>query len=225
MFTQPPQEAEHSARPRSIATLDGIVEATRALLAERSYTGLSMRAVAARAGVSAAAIYKHFRNKRALVDHVVNTTLQDFHVELLRVASRHPPGSFDRVVALGEAYIRLALDKPEHFKVLFTPLKPRPTKLSDLPGEGGFRLLRQSMAEAMDAGRIRRGDPDLATFFLWSRVHGIVMLLMACDFGECLPLDRAEITPLKLFELSRVFLWEGFRPPAAGDAPDPGENP
>ena len=218
MFTKASQRAERSTRPRSIATLDGIVEATRTLLAEQSYTGLSMRAVAARAGVSAAAIYKHFRNKRALVDHVVNTTLQDFHVELLRVASRHPPGSFDRIVALGEAYIRLALDKPEHFRVLFTPLRPKPTKLSDLPGEGGFRLLRQSMAEAMEAGTIRTGDPDLATFFLWSRVHGIVMLLMACDFSECLPLAEKEITPLRLFELSRVFLWEGFQPPETSKA-------
>ena len=79
--------------------------------------------------------------------------------------------------------------------------------------------MRQCIAEAMDAGTIRQGDPDLATFFLWSRVHGIVSLLMALDFSEVLPLAMEEITPLRLFELSREFLWEGFKPHREPDVP------
>jgi len=197
---------------RSIATLDHIVEATRNLLAHNSYSGMSMRAVAAGAGVTPGAIYRHFPNKRALVEHVVRSTLEDFHVELLETIADYTPGSFDRVIAQGAAYIRLAIERPEHFKIIFTPLDAKPKKLADLPGEGGFRLLRRCIAEAMDAGAIRNGDPDLATFFLWSRVHGIVTLLMALDFGDSLPLAREEITPLRLFELSREFFWEGFKP-------------
>ena len=92
------------------------------------------------------------------------------------------------------------------------PVKPQPTKLKELPGEGGFRILRQCVREAMEAGAIRKGDPKLAAFFLWSRVHGIVTLMMACDFSESLPLAKNEITPQRLFELSRTLLWEGFKP-------------
>ena len=55
---------------RSIATLRSITDATRTLLASQDYDSLSMRAVAAEAGVSPGAIYKHFSNKRHLVDHV-----------------------------------------------------------------------------------------------------------------------------------------------------------
>ena len=44
----------------------------------------------------------------------------------------------------------------------------------------------------MEAGQIRRDDPDLTAFFLWSRVHGIVTLMMACDFRESLPLPKDE---------------------------------
>ena len=198
---------------RAVATLDQIVKATRKLLSNNSYADLSMRAVAAEAGITPGAIYRHFPNKRALVDHAVRATLEAFQIELLETIADYPPGSFDRVIAQGAAYIRLAVDRPEHFKVVFTPLDSKPTALGDLPGEGGFRLLRQCVAEAMDAGAIRRGDPDLATFFLWSRVHGIVTLLMALDFGDALPLGREDLTPLRLFELSREFLWEGFKPP------------
>ena len=198
---------------RSVATLDHIVEATRNLLAHNSYTALTMRAVATEAGITPGAIYRHFPNKRALVDHVVHSTLEEFQVELLQTIANYPPGCFDRVIAQGAAYIRLAVERPEHFKVIFTALDSKPTRIGDLPGEGGFRLLRQCIAEAMEAGAIRRGDPDLATFFLWSRVHGIVSLLMALDFSEALPLAKEDITPLRLFELSREFLWEGFKPP------------
>ena len=199
-------------KTRSLATLNRITSATRTLLAECDYASLSMRAVAAEAGVTPGAIYKHFSDKRHLVDHVCHATLREFEQELERSVAPHPPGSFDRVVAQGAAYIRLALEQPEHFKIMFTPVKPQPTKLKELPGEGGFRILRQCVREAMEAGAIRKGDPELAAFFLWSRVHGIVTLMMACDFSESLALSKDEITPQRLFELSRTLLWEGFKP-------------
>lgn len=205
-------------RTRSLETLNRIVAATRKLLSERDFESLSMRAVATEAGITPGAIYRHFTDKAHLVNHVCHATLEDFELELERAIAPHPPGSFDRVVAQGTAYIRLALERPEHFKILFTPVRPRPTRLRDLPGEGGFRLLRRCVEEAMQAGEIRQGDPDLAAFFLWSRVHGIVTLMMACDFRESLALPEAEITPQRLFDLSRSLLWEGFRPATGGEA-------
>jgi AcrR family transcriptional regulator len=210
---------------RTAATLHQIVEATRALLGRNDYASLSMRSVAAEAGVTAGAIYKHFSNKRHLVDHVCHSALEEFEAELSRAITPLPPGSFDRVIALGTAYIRFATEKPEQFKILFTPIKPEPTRLRDLPGEGGFRLLRECVAEAMDSGAIRRGDPDLAAFLLWSRVHGIVTVLMACDFSESLSVPATDLTPLRLFEMSRDFLWKGFAPPSAAGLDSVGKKP
>jgi AcrR family transcriptional regulator len=199
-------------KTRSAATLQRIIDATRTLLANTDYDALSMRAIAAEAGISPGAIYKHFSSKRDLVDHVCHATLEAFEADLAKAILPYPPGSFERVVAQGREYIRLALDKPEHFKILFTPVRPAPTKLGDLPGEGGFRLLRECVVQAMEAGEIRRGKPEVAAFLLWSRVHGIVTLMMACDFSESLALPRHEVTPQRLFELSRTLLWEGFKP-------------
>jgi AcrR family transcriptional regulator len=199
-------------RSRSVATLDAIVAATRKLLARKDYASLSMRAVAREAGITPGAIYKHFANKRALVDHVARRTLEDFQDEMLEAAAAHRPGSFDRVIAQGNAYLRLAREKPEHFKILFTPTTPEPTRLRDLPGQGLYHHLRRSIVEAMDAGELRRADPDLVTFFLWSRVHGIATLLMACDFEGCLPRKPEDITAKLLFEESRDLLWEGLKP-------------
>ena len=168
-----------------------------------------MRAVAEGSGVTAAAIYKHFRDKTALVDHVVGLAFQTFERSLLEAIAPLPVASFARLAALGEAYIRFAAEHEEEFKVLFMPLRGGRKKLSDVPGEGGYRILRQCVAEAMAAGTLRDGDPDLVSFYLWSRVHGIVMLLLACDLGEVVEADGSP-QPLNLFRLTRSFVVDGI---------------
>jgi hypothetical protein len=67
-------------------------------------------------------------------------------------------------------------------------------------------------ARGDESGELRAGDADLAAFFFWSRVHGIVMLLLACDFsGETLA-SKADFTPEVAFELTRALAFEGVAP-------------
>lgn len=169
-----------------------------------------MRAVADGSGVTAAAIYRHFRDKTALVDHVVGLSFESFERSLLEAIAPLPVGSFERLAALGEAYIRFSAENEEEFKVLFMPLRGGRKKLADVPGEGGYPILRQCVVEAMATSAVRDDDPDLVSFYLWSRVHGIVMLLLACDLSEVMGADqRAE--SLDLFGLTRSFVIDGLR--------------
>jgi len=192
-------------------TIHTIVEATRALLASKGYEALSMRDVAAQAGITAAAIYRHFPNKDALVDFVVNDTLREFELQLLRAIAPLPVGSFERLAALGSGYIRIATEHREQFKTLFMRIRHQSRKLADFPGQCGYRVLRQCVVEAMEAGAVGEADPDLVAFFLWSRVHGIVMLLLACDFSDTLPANIGELTPENLFTLTRDFVVGGLQ--------------
>lgn len=192
-------------------TLHDIVESTRTLLASRGYKSLSMRDVAADAGITAAAIYRHFAHKDALVDFVVNDTLREFELQLLRAIAPLPVGSFERIAALGAGYIRIATEHEEQFKVLFTRIGQGPRKLADFPGQCGYQVLRQCVVEAIEAGTVRHADPDLVAFFLWSRVHGIVMLLLACDFNDTLPAAIGELTPENLFTATRDFVVAGLQ--------------
>ena len=193
------------------STILAIVEATRKALAERGYEALSMRDVAARAKITAAAIYRHFPNKNALVDYVVGDTLREFELHLMRAIAPLPPGSFERLAALGMAYIRSATEHEEHFKILFTRFRSGPRQLADFPGQWGYPVLRQCVVEAMDAGTVRQADPDLVSFFLWSRVHGIAMLMLACDFSDTLPAELGELTPENLFTATRDFVVSGLQ--------------
>lgn len=187
-----------------------IIQAARSLLAEGGVEACSMRAVAVGSGVTAAAIYKHFRDKTALVDHVVGLSFESFERSLLQAIAPLEVGSFARLAALGEAYIRFASEHEEEFKVLFMPLRGGRRELADVPGEGGYPIIRQCVVEAMAAGSVRDDDPDLVAFYLWSRVHGIVMLLLACDLSAVMGADTGA-RPLDLFGLTRSFVIEGLR--------------
>lgn len=186
-----------------------IVEVARSLLAEGGAEACSMRAVAQGSGITPAAIYKHFRDKAALVDHVVGLSFENYERSLLEAIAPLPVGSFARIVAMGEAYIRFASEHEEEFKILFMPLSGGRKKLSEVPGQGGYAILRQCVAEAIDAGAIRSDNPDLVSFYLWSRVHGIVMLLLACDMDGVVG-TKGPARPLDLFGLTRTFVIDGL---------------
>lgn len=202
---------DHSRPPMAGTTIYAIVEATRTLLATQGYEALSMREVAAGAGITPPAIYRHFPNKDALIDFVVKDTLREFELHLLRAIAPLPVGSYERLLALGSAYIRVATEHEAQFKILFTRIRSRPRKLADFPGQWGYQVLRQCVVEAIDAGILREMDPDLASFFFWSRVHGIVMLLLACDFSDILPPEIGDLTAENLFAATGDLVVSGLK--------------
>lgn len=191
-------------------------------MAQGGLGAVSMRAVADGVGVSATALYHYFDNKDALVRAVVESGFRQFG-EYLDAASRdHARGSRERVRAIGEGYVRFALEHPAYFRVLFGREWPDLNGVEDLPEGGGYGLLRQALVDAMAAGTIRQADPDLLVMYLWSLVHGLVMLTLACGFdrdGNCGPasLDR---TPTELFTAFQDFVRTGI----AGPAPAPNDN-
>lgn len=62
-----PEPAPRRGRPRDAARDRALLEATLAVLAESGYGGLTTAAVAARAGVSTATLYRRWSSKEALV--------------------------------------------------------------------------------------------------------------------------------------------------------------
>ncbi|MBT8461687.1 MAG: TetR/AcrR family transcriptional regulator [Gemmatimonadetes bacterium] len=199
-------------------TETAILEAARNLLAEGGLDALSMRAVAAQVGLSATAIYHWFEGKEDLVDRVVAHGFQRSEAYMRKSIEHIPAGSMERVSALGEAYIRFALENREYFKIIFAIQTPAPRHMEDVPGQGGYRVLRECVVEAMEAGNMRKTEPDIVVLYLWSLVHGLVTIFMACDpqdllaeTGCCEGLDERELT-IGLFERFRDVVRIGLQP-------------
>ena len=197
---------------RAAETEAAILQAARDLLAEGGLEVLSMRGVAKRVGVSATTIYNYFENKRELVHRIVMQGFERFDVYLREAAARAPQGSAERVYALGEAYIRFAMENREYFKVLFTIQGEQPREMEELPESGGYYLFRQTVVEAMESGAFRRSDPDLVVIYLWAHVHGLVTLSLACNLGQHCTREEEPVGAAELFASLRDFVMRGLTP-------------
>lgn len=156
-----------------------ILGAARELFVEEGYEAVSMRKIGARVGYSAMALYRHFRDK----DDLLRTLCEEDFRRLRQAMERIPPGTdpVSRLFALGEAYIRFAVEFPNQYRLLFlTPLPAgaRSDSKDGVTAEGdAYELLRGTLAEAIAAGAIRpdlKDDDHLLAQTLWAGMHGVV---------------------------------------------------
>lgn len=211
-----PAPADHPAE-----TVTAILEAARDVMAEGGLKALSMRTVAERVGLSATALYHHFKGKDDLVSRVVDIGYRRFGEYLQKAIAGQPKGSVERLLAMGEGYVRFAFDNREYFRVLYSIQGRNPRELDDLPGGGGYHLLRQCVVDAIESGAIRASDPDLIAHYLWTCVHGMVTLALACNIEACdCAGEHGSGSAVELFRSFHDFIRYGLSGPAAAGGPN-----
>lgn len=179
-----------------------LLTASVALMRERGPDALSLREVARRAGVSAAAPYHHFPNREALLAALAVDGFEQLGDAMLKARDeRGESEPIERLRAIGGAYVRFALEHPVHFRLMFRPsLVPQ----SDLPQDGppgrAFEVLLDTVGEVLAAtdigARIERAGLVLLA---WSIVHGAAELLLDGPLAQGLrepPVSAAEVPEL-----------------------------
>ena len=145
-----------------------LLAAARAELAEHGHAGISLRAVARRAGVSHAAPKYHFRDRAGLLTAVAAQGFAELADSLRQV----PP----TLAAMGHAYIRFALGNPALFDLMFRPSELHPAD-PDLrrAQEDAIGLLDAAVAttESQEGPRISPGE---LTMISWALAHGLAVL-------------------------------------------------
>ncbi|UXA05100.1 TetR/AcrR family transcriptional regulator [Mycobacterium sp. SMC-2] len=153
-----------------------LTSAALSLVAEKGPKGFTLTEAARRAGVSAAAPYRHFADKAALLATVAEQGFRDLHAGLAAAAEATPDPK-DRVVELGRAYVRWAVAHPDRYQVMFGAELPK----ADHPelavaGEQAFADLLDAIAACQAAGIVGGRDPRELAAPLWSLVHGVSSL-------------------------------------------------
>lgn len=149
-----------------------------ALVENAGVEALSLRKVAARVRVSAAAVYRHFADKDALLAAIAAEGFAMLN-EQFALASLAPEAHvpLTRLRALGSAYVSLALGHPGLFRLMFgfrqTP-GTRDARLDD-QARRAYRTLEATVA-ACFAGTANKATVAATTVAAWSMVHGYAML-------------------------------------------------
>jgi len=146
--------------------------------------GVSMRKIAERVGVTATAIYRHFRDKEEILEEIINAGLGILSEYLAPALKAADP--YQRLKGLIDAYLRFAMEQPRYFDLAF--LVPGPTMhLSqelERHSRATFKVAVEQVSLCMDAGVFRKGDPIETAVYLWSTAHGLVMLHRMNRFGN-----------------------------------------
>lgn len=129
----------------------------------------SMRALAKRAGVSAAAPYRHFADREALESAVALEGFRDLGATLATLPQ--PPATAADIAEFGVAYVRFALAQPARFALMFG----RECDDRDDERVRAAGALNDLITDAVAAVFPDADAPALATA-AWALAHGLAFL-------------------------------------------------
>jgi AcrR family transcriptional regulator len=173
-----------SPRPSRLGLRDDILDAAEGLLIHTgSEDAVSIRAVAKTVGCTAPSIYRHFEDKQHLLFEVCARhfgRLADFVADA--VAGTDDP--VQAIGTMGRAYVRFALDNPEHYRIMFmgrSELTPEQYADERILESGAFGGLVAVVQTCIDTGRFRAdlGEPVTIAHALWATVHGVASIAVA----------------------------------------------
>lgn len=153
---------------------DALIEATLALIVAKGPQGFTLSGAARQAGVTPAAIYRHFAGRD---DLIAETARQGYILFAAMLAEVTAESGAPRVRAMARTYLAFAEAHPGHYIAMF---------------ESGVNLARRpALAEA--AGRARAllhaacdglgCDAEEITAHVWSLSHGVVELYLRNSAG------------------------------------------
>jgi AcrR family transcriptional regulator len=174
-----------TASPRS--TAETIAANALRLLEDGGPEAVTMRAVAAAAGITPMAIYHHFPNREALLQQVTDREFErllGFMQE--RQRGRAAQASHRAMLSeLMQGYIDYALEHPRIFDFVFSRERPGARKFPDdfhARRSPTLNVLADAVEAAMKARELRKGDMWEIAFEIWALVHGYVSLHRAGRF-------------------------------------------
>lgn len=163
---------EQGAAPRRASEAPiQILKATESLLLSGGIESISIRRVSDLCGYSAPTIYHHFKDKRGLIDALLEERFAAAYERMAAIPTRPDPAHYLREMVT--AFIGFALENPEHYRLLTTPLDREP----EVPSADAARALVRGALEVLAReGTLTTPDVEAAFEVIWAVLHGLISL-------------------------------------------------
>lgn len=160
-----------------------MVEAALKLIAKHGPRGFSLSEAARLAGVSVGAPYRHFVDKEALFGEIAAQGFVELFERIEAAAQTSPDDPRKRLVAIGMAYVRFAVERPSHFQVMFdSAIHRRKDPAVDVPADRSFQMLAETVHDAAVKKDVR--SEEILTAAIWALMHGHAMFAMDDSFSN-----------------------------------------
>lgn len=154
-----------------------ILSAAREIVRSEGFKELSMRTLARAVGVTAPTLYDYFPSKEAVLNGLYLEGVRALRVQYDDIL-RSTEDGLEAMAQMARGYRQFALTQRDIFLLIFGRVDA-----GYVPGEDElceckalFDDVIAAMQRAMDQGLMAVTDPEVAAYFLWTTVHGAVML-------------------------------------------------
>ena len=154
---------------------EALLDAAYRLVDSAGVESVSMRALARELGVSSAAPFRHFADKKVLLDAVAERAADEleFAVELATADSNDALTQFR---AMTVAYVRFAAEHPALFDLIHTTPSAAGRMLGEVNDERRMKVIAL-IYEGQNAGLIPEADPELIALSSEALTYGLARMI------------------------------------------------
>jgi AcrR family transcriptional regulator len=154
-----------------------VIETAGHMLREDKGWQFTLREVARRAGVSHAAPYKHFADKRALLIELAIQGFEQLRREMTAAATPRPRSNRKELLATGNAYVQFGVANPALYRLMFSSEAGDPSSVHlNERVLRTFGVLLDVLERGQQAGAFRKRPVQAQAAACWAQVHGLTML-------------------------------------------------
>jgi AcrR family transcriptional regulator len=174
-----------------------ILLAAKELFMAKGFEDTSIRNIAERIEYSPTTIYLYFKDKDEIFLALHNegfVLLNQYFKPLAHVAD-----PFERLKAVGKAYITFAQENGEFYDLMFIMRSPMNSLDKDHSsweeGNRAFGFLVNAITECIGKGYFKGMNPEILAFTIWSMVHGIASLEIRGRCSVISELNQKDLVP------------------------------
>ncbi|MCZ7675737.1 MAG: TetR/AcrR family transcriptional regulator [Roseovarius sp.] len=172
-----------------------LVEAALALIEERGPTGFALSEAAKRAGVTPAAVYRHFAGREDLIAEAARQGYAIFTDVMQYAFDQGQPSALASFEATGRAYLAFARRYPGHYIAMFESgiSVNRTPELAAIAARARAVLERAAEGLSRHIPPEKRPPPAMFSAHVWALSHGVVELFARNSPGTQSPFPPEEL--------------------------------
>jgi AcrR family transcriptional regulator len=158
---------------------EALIEAALHLVSQHGPAGFTLADAAKLVGVTAAAPYRHFADRNALMEELTQRGFELFGQRLGEAWAEGRPDPGTAMTRMGMAYLAFARAEPGLYSAMFSNVKTLNAPEAGAAATQALELLRRASRTLLAWRGAPAGDERGLAFDIWSLSHGVAMLSLA----------------------------------------------
>lgn len=142
---------------------------------------LTLKILSDKTGTSRSAIYRHFKNKDALIETMILQGFERFDETLSPTLLDTTQSLVDRFYKSGKILIDFAIANPNLYRLLFgkkyAHIREEIVSIKD-EDCSGFGALKKAIEEGQNSGILKKEDSYQQAIVIWASLHGLASLMI-----------------------------------------------